>query len=365
MAWAFSQCLLIVERLPHGNWDGWAIWNSHARVLYRNGPTWQSSLPQTFHPDYPLLVPLMTARLWRWVGTDVPEFGGLIGLVLGFSGIALLAAIAAELRGVWIGLLTGLILLATPAYLQLASHQEADVPISIFIVGAIGLLCLYSERTPDRPAVLALAGFMAGCAGWTKNEGLLFIVAMSLVILVTLVRTPRQTLQRFGAFCVGLAVPLSVIIYFKFAIAPPNDLAASTNGAEILDKLLNIDRHATILASVSATAFVFGGWASAPFLPFLAGIALKGIAPHFWRRTSWRSAVGVLGIVLAGYYLVYVLTPNPLQWHLDTSLRRLLIQVWPSVLLVAAMVARDDPSSAALLQPPPSSRRDPSEQELP
>src|SRR5207247_8822510 len=51
-----------VDRVPHGEWDGWAIWNSHARFLYRDGPHWRKDLPgsvngvfNTFHPAYPLL----------------------------------------------------------------------------------------------------------------------------------------------------------------------------------------------------------------------------------------------------------------------------------------------------------------------
>ena len=45
-------------------------------------------------------------------------------------------------------------------------------------LSSLALLCLYSERAPGESGLLVLAGFMAGCAGWTKNEGLLFISAL-------------------------------------------------------------------------------------------------------------------------------------------------------------------------------------------
>src|SRR5262249_33646473 len=54
---AISQCMVIVERAPHGDWDATAIWNSHSRFLYRDGPGWQTHIQSTLHPDYPLLVP--------------------------------------------------------------------------------------------------------------------------------------------------------------------------------------------------------------------------------------------------------------------------------------------------------------------
>ena len=37
--------------------------------------------------------------------------------------------------------------------------------------------------------------------------------------------------------------------------------------------------------------------------------------------------------MLAGYYGVYLLTPQDLAWHLDSSLVRLLLQLWPLAIL--------------------------------
>ena len=38
--------------------------------------------------------------------------------------------------------------------------------------------------------------------------------------------------------------------------------------------------------------------------------------------------------LLAGFYAAYVVTPLNLQWHIDTSLSRLLVQVWPAAVYV-------------------------------
>jgi hypothetical protein len=50
--------------------------------------------------------------------------------------------------------------------------------------------------------------------------------------------------------------------------------------------------------------------------------------------------LSILGIVLAGYYFVYISTPIPLQVHLDSSLDRLMIQQWPSFLLLLGLSVR-------------------------
>src|SRR5581483_2604110 len=70
---AFSYWIVRIERSPHGDYDAMAIWNSHARYLYRAGPHWQRAMRNTFHPDYPLLVPATTARLWRYMREETPE----------------------------------------------------------------------------------------------------------------------------------------------------------------------------------------------------------------------------------------------------------------------------------------------------
>ena len=49
-------------------------------------------------------------------------------------------------------------------------------------------------------------------------------------------------------------------------------------------------------------------------------------------------------MTLAGYCAVFVATPYDLQWQLDTSMYRLLAQIWP--LAIVAAVA-----SAAAIQP--------------
>jgi hypothetical protein len=343
MGWALADSIVRIEKTPHGAWDGWAIWNSHARFVYRDGPAWQDGIQTTFHADYPLLQPLMTARSWRYAGTDVPDLGGLFCILFALSGVALLGAALAELRGESIGLLMALVLIGTPLYLVHATDQEADVTLSVFFLSAIALICLYFERAPDRPGILALSGFMAGSAGWTKNEGLLFIVAALALLLFPVLRQPRTALHRAAAFSAGLALPLAAIIFFKVSIAPVNDLIADRQYAEMVDKLMNVDRYLITFGNVLRTSWNFGGWILHPVVPLLAFIALRGVDRQTLRSPGWLSGAGILAIVLAGYCAVYVLTPMDLQWHLSSSLERLLMHFWPSALLLAGLATNPRP----------------------
>jgi hypothetical protein len=334
-----SSCFVRLYRLPHGTWDAWAIWNSHSRYLYRDGPEWHLHIQNTFHGDYPLLLPVNVSRLWRYAGTEVPDLGGLFALLFVFSGVAIVAAILAELHRSSMSFWGTLLLLTTPNYVLPAVHQEADLPLSIYFAATIGLLALYFDNPARSTGALVLAGFMAGCAGWTKNEGLLFILAISIALLVPVLWRPLPTLRSYLVFLAGLALPFAVNLYFKIAIAPPNDLTSDRSAAEAIAKLFDTSRHTTILGDFAQGLWNLGGWTIPPLLPLLVFLLLKGVEHRLGLQPGWLTGVAALGIVLIGYYWVYVLTPMDLRWHLDSSLPRLLMHLWPSLVVLAGIAA--------------------------
>ena len=352
VALAVYGLLLRADRMPHGDWDAWAIWNTHARFLYRGGRTWSDGIPYTVHGDYPLLTPSLTARLWRYAGEEAPEAGALLGIMFALSGVAVLLSTLSQLRDTQLALLMALMLIGTPYYLERGVSQYADVPLAVFTISTIALICLHLERGPDRFGPLVLAGFTAGCAGWTKNEGLLFILATCIVLLLPVFRNPAVTFRRFAAFSLGLLLPLAVISYFKLAIAPPYDLIEDLRYQETIQRITSIDRHAVILKSLARSAWFFGAWAMQPMIPLFAFIALRGAGRRVFRSYGGFAGLLILGIVLAGYYAVYLITPIPLQVHLDSSLNRLLIHLWPSFLLVLSLMARSKSLSGSCSDTP-------------
>jgi len=50
-----------------------------------------------------------------------------------------------------------------------------------------------------------------------------------------------------------------------------------------------------------------------------------------------RAATALLLLIamFAGYTLVYVITPLPLEWQISTSFDRLLVQLWPALVWTA------------------------------
>ena len=249
LGWVTALSVVWVQKSPHGDSDGWVIWNSHARYLYRAGALWWTHIKDTAHADYPLLLPANTARLWRYVGADMPDAAGALCALLAMSGVSVLVGTLWYLRHSPLAFVIGLVLIGTPAYMDQAITQAADAPLALYFVSTIAFICLYWEKAPAQPGFLVLAGFGAGCAAWTKNEGLLFALVTSVVMLVSLARQRKGTLQQFGMYLIGLLPPLAACLFFKIWFVPPTDLMNQRGSAELLAKMLDWHRYTTILES--------------------------------------------------------------------------------------------------------------------
>jgi hypothetical protein len=58
-----------------------------------------------------------------------------------------------------------------------------------------------------------------------------------------------------------------------------------------------------------------------------------------WELRFCVSAIS-LGLMLGGDFLIYVMTPRDLYWHLRFSLNRLFLQLWPSAIFLFFLFTR-------------------------
>jgi hypothetical protein len=336
---------------PHGQgWDAFAIWNLHARFLFRGGDNWRdgftASIPWS-HPDYPLLVPAAIAHFWSYLGRETPLVPSLVGLLFTFSTVGLLFSSLAILRGRIAAMLGSLALVSTPFFIEQGTSQYADVPLGFFFLASLALLSIHDARSGNDadldPGLLVLSGLAAGFAAWTKNEGLLFLCALILGHFIANLWThttgSTQT-QRDHRGWRGLAIvaasvlPALILIFcFKHFIVPQGDIFASSNG--ILPKILAPGRYGAIGKWYVKGFFRFGHWLAVPgtvlllvFYLFSGRKAARAAQPGF------RTCVLTLAFTLAGYFMIYVITPHEIYWHLRFSLDRLFLQLWPSTLLL-------------------------------
>ncbi len=349
---AIFSSVLLVLRLPHGQWDAWAIWNLRARFLSHGGDHWIDAFHARLtwsHPDYPLLLPSATARTWFYLGIDTPLAPATLSLFFTFATVALLGSAVAAQRGRTQGLVATLALLASTYFLRHGGYQYADTPLAFFILAACVFVAMWHRQSAGAipPGCSALAGASAGLAAWTKNEGLLFVVVFVSVVGVSSLRGSDARRNRRTLFYVliGLAPILAVVAYFKIAFAPPNDLLAAQGWPESWQRLTDLSRYADVAAGLTAELATF----STGLLPMLILYALLlGKAPPAANAPRAAPILSILILMLCGYFSVYVLTPHDLNWHLDTAARRLLLTLLPAALLLLFMrVASPDDLAAA------------------
>ena len=327
---------------PHGDWDAWAIWNQHARFLYLGGDgTWRDFFSITWsQPDYPLLLPASVARVWAYAGHESTLGPILIAMIFGVASVALVVTTNGGRRG-WIA---GALLLGATTFVAQVPSQCADVPLACFIVATLAVTFGDVLRAPDPGSRIpsVVAGATSAMAAWTKNEGVVFVLLMVIVAVVAAVR--RRDGRQLLWSLVGAAPILIAVAWFKTVLAPSSGLVEGQSLSIVLSRSLDIARHATVLGLMAQHALRWGAPIAFAVFPIVSLIAA-------WMAVRLGGAVRVtaciLGLMLASYYFVYVTTPFDIMWHVTTSVDRLLVQLWPGLVLTVFLGLEPDPEPKA------------------
>jgi hypothetical protein len=345
VACAVSSFLVLSYRSPHGQWDAWSIWNLRARFLVQAGSEWRdafSPLLAWSHPNYPLSLPLSVARLWQYLGGESPAAASAIALLFTFSTVALTWAALAILRGRSQGALGALLLLGTSALIISGAAQEADIPLGFFLLATLVGFALEGRQPDHGESILVVTGLTAGLAAWTKNEG--WLVALSVVVARATVlgrrAGGRAWRRELIPFALGIGPVLAVVLLFKIALVPLNDLVAGQGWRETARYLLTPGRYAEVARGFKRALVEADPSLVAPVLALLLYLACVGLDPDRRDEAGFATGLVTLGLLLVGYGLVYLVTPYDLAWHMSTSAGRLLLQLWPSAVFLACLAAR-------------------------
>ncbi len=357
----FSRLVSMVEANPWGQWDALAIWNLRAKFLAGPVGSWRvpvgGLLADRMHPDYPLLLSSFIARVWKCSG-QMSTLAPIATSLLFFGAvIALLMSTVALLRGAASALLAGLVILATTSLLLLAPAQYSDIPLSFYWLAAVALILISREST-SRSALL-WAGLSAGFGAWTKNEGVVFLgwLLLAFFVLVWWKRGRKEALRGTGLLLAGALPGILLTLWLKFVIAPPADTLVQQTTSAIVTKLLNAGRYAQIAKSFADEMIHLGTGITHPLilLAILAFVLRWRVDER--RRLPISISAIALGLMFLSDVAVYVITPSDLAWHLGTSFGRLILQLWPGVLLLCFAVMGSVADTPVSVPPPALSKK--------
>jgi hypothetical protein len=356
IALAAAAFLAAVSNNPHGDEGAWSIWNLRARFLFRGGQFWRDAFSNDLswsHPDYPLLLPGLVALCWTLAGresTDAPIAIAFLFL-LGTAGV--LTSVIGVLRGKTQALVGGTLLLGAAGFISLSAAQYGDVPLSFYILATLGLLCL-QDRYPKDLRFSALAGLMAGFAAWTRNEGIIFLIAVIVARVAVALRFRDRTgpalapqLLRLAA---GLLAPLAVVIFFKLRIAGASDLV-SEKPALILQHLAVPGRWIFMIQGLVVALFGLGRF----LISVVVVLGLYWYLVRFRVEERDRATVETMGIVLALTIAIELVADvalvDNLRVEIANGLERSLLHLWPAGVLLFFLAAAPLQLTAAAKSP--------------
>jgi hypothetical protein len=334
--------IFALDSLPHGGWDAFVMWNLRARLIAGTHTSPLSSLFDTaflgLHPDYPLLLPALVARGFQYAGSALPSAPISLALLFTVSTIVIaitgLRLISTNTQS-WTA---GCILVSTPLLLDVGASQYADIIVCCFMTAAIVVYAVY-DREPAHSSLPIIAGAAAAAAACTKNEGILFLIVLLLSrIAAGFFKQSDRPGRELLAFAAGASLGVLTLAIFKVVYSPPNDTVQLMSARAFASRITDLKLHLDVLRR-AGNSLNFGQWVLNP-LPWMALYAAVS-----WKRGPrkiglWLTPAFVIAGMLCAYYLVYLLSPYDIESHVASSLDRLLLQLWPTaIVLYSVLVA--------------------------
>jgi hypothetical protein len=320
--------LVIYSRLaPHGDYDAQAIWNLRARFIYRSGTAWENAfsplINRNFHMDYPLLIPLSVVGGWNTLGGEVLRVPAMLSMLFLFAMAGVIYCVISYLRSTSQAAIAVLLLLATPGLLRFSTFQTADIPLTYFFLASASLFVLAGNE--NNRNLFFLSGLMAGLSAWTKNEGIPFAIIM--MVCTIFFFGVRKARARLFPLLAGMVFPLLTLLLFKIVISLNNDLFTNNGLSQILSKIFDPSRYIQVFTHLLSELLQLGSWPLSIIIVLLVYAYIMGT-----RRPDSFTEKALAIIPLSQfviYILIYVITPYDLEWHLNYSMSRLLIHLFP------------------------------------
>jgi hypothetical protein len=325
LATALALTVLAVDLAVQPLWndDAWSIWAVKAVSVVELGgldPAFLGS-SSVFNADYPLVVPVLELVALRFCGLP----NELVPMQLGLVFLAFPCALAALLRDrarplvVWT---VALAIAVAPTLQVQTAAAVADVPLGVFfaLAACAGWRWLETHELP----MLVLTALFAAAAASTKVEGAVF-VGLLLVALAVAAGTSRRRLAQVGA--VAAAVVLTALPWEVWSRRHGIGNAIAEAGGTTPGPIERIPSAAVDLAKELADP---SSWLALVALG-CAAIALGAVRGE--RRLA-AFTVAIAGASLAAVLAVYWTTPLDFDYHVATSVRRV---ITAPVLFVAAM----------------------------
>jgi hypothetical protein len=335
---------------PAGEWDAMSIWNLRARYLASGGDFWRRAVSSDLgghmtglaHPGYPLFLSGFIAIQWSAAASADKIVPITASLLFAAASLILLGGSLASRRSVALGLLAWLVLLASEVFASQTAAQYSDLLQGFAFLSALVLLEAAGERAEAR--VLAAAGIAIGLSCWIKNEGWPFALS-ALGIAAWRFRWRSVLWLGLGALP-GFAATVLLKLFF---VQGREDMFPRT-AAEAMGKIAGAGRWWQAGLGFGKAIFEAGSpWTHPVLLAVVLALALGFVPAPVRRGRLWLWIP--IGATAAAEYGLYLISTENLDWHISTTVSRLLAQLWPSLIWLFFLLLRAPEDAFAPVQP--------------
>ncbi|MCI5122168.1 MAG: hypothetical protein D3908_13450, partial [Candidatus Electrothrix sp. AUS4] len=312
--------------------DAWAIWGSKARVLAQgSGPL--HDVTRFGHPDYPLLWPTVWAFSgWLTGGWEEYWSKGWGAIFLLFCAWEIIHIIKEQGRSLTAGLLAGALFVSVPNVPLIASWGYAEAPL--WLMMTCGLACLLRWQSGNGRDGIVLIGLFAAAVAYTKNEGILFAVLLSVLFLFA----GQSHFSRFRAVCLYALTFLSCYLLWWYWSRIYNDLGShATSGLHLGTDAL----HRAIERISSAREAICTMWRDIRQWNLVGFGIVPALLYSLFRSGNRRFQLFCLFLpcgMLLGYFVIILFHQSEIYWQIGTAWNRLTVQVLPLLIILSVLL---------------------------
>ena len=315
----FLTVYFILFASKYGSWDAWAIWNLHAKLISRP-ELWHNLFSNNVaysHSDYPLMLPSIVAFFWNGVGSLSPIIPILVSYSLLLI-IPLLIYFSLLNEGDKLYAYLALIIFVIDNnYKTIAISQCADTLLSLLILLTF---IQYKNLKTDAANRVYILGFICASCAWVKNEGLVFYILFTIGFLLS----NYKNIQTLKKYFIGMIIPALVVVSFKLFFSPANDLISANN-----KQLFSL---VTVLSDTGRYLTIFKFGINTLISNYMPALILSFVVLTLNRKAFLSFPSIIISSLLVIYFVIYLITPHDLSWHLSTSLYRLFQQIYPALI---------------------------------
>ncbi len=229
-----------------------------------------------------------------------------------------------------------LLLITVPAFWTNATRAYADLPLALFLLGGAWLVSRWLAQRDLRDVILG--GALLAFGVWVKRDGIMvWAAAATAVTAWTLACAIRSRTVNWRPL-IGYVAPALAVLPWWATVAWYHIVDPSYAPVAVPWLVHHIDRVSALLHALAEQLLLESSWGFVWVL-VAAGVVLRPPTRHAPRALLlWAVVVHLLSLTMIYTFSTW----DPYMNHVNSSIDRLVFQVFPLGLLILSTAIRGD-----------------------